>query len=497
MFNRQDLELAISNADLAVSTTPADHPDRANLLYELGTILTVRHKWTENMDDLHTALRSFLDTFALQNAIPLIRIRGARKALQILVSMEEWNQASSLAQAAIKLLPFICGRFSRREDQQYAISQISGLAADACTLSLKNCHVHRALQQLEFGRGVILGYLMDSRSDLSRLKNDYPYLANEYSALRFKAYADIEEKEPVIRAQLIRERREAATRLEACLHRIRLESGYERFLLEPTVDELQQLASEGPIVIVNATDIGCDAIIVSTSKVQAIALPEMNSSQAPPFFQQILGRYRAIDHPQRRNFERDLEADTGEADFDQMSWLWFCCVKPILKELKDIQASDSHQLSRVWWIGTGIASSFPFHAAGQYDKELESYQNSENTLSQIIPSYTPTIKALSYARSCASKAATFNRDETSILLVTMPTTPGQRSLPGVDHEKLAIQRITKDFCRIKVLESPTVEHVLEHITGFDIAHFACHGSVDSEDPSNSHLLLQKSGPSGP
>ena len=53
------------------------------------------------------------------------------------------------------------------------------------------------------------------------------------------------------------------------------------------------------------------------------------------------------------------------------------------------------------------------------------------------------------------------------------------------------------FCKIKALESPTVEHVLENITGFDIAHFACHGSVDPEDPSNSHLLLQKSGPSGP
>lgn len=42
-----------------------------------------------------------------------------------------------------------------------------------------------------------------------------------------------------------------------------------------------------------------------------------------------------------------------------------------------------------------------------------------------------------------------------------------------------------------------VEHVLETITGFDITHFACYGSVDPEDPSNSHLLLQKSGPSKP
>lgn len=54
---------------------------------------------------------------------------------------------------------------------------------------------------------------------------------------------------------------------------------------------LKKCAHEGPIVIVNATDIRCDAIIVSTAQVQALALPEMNSLQAPSFFQPKLGRY--------------------------------------------------------------------------------------------------------------------------------------------------------------------------------------------------------------
>lgn len=432
----------------------------------------------------------------MPSALPHIRLGCARGALHLLVFKEKWEQASSLAQAAMKLLPYVCDRYLSREDQQYAILQISGLASDACSLSIKMGRVDQGLQQLEFGRGIILGYLIDSRNDLIKLQNDYPRLADEHDGLRFTVYTDIEAKEPIIRAQLLRERGEAATRLEDCLRRIRLKSGYERFLLEPTVDELQQSASEGPVVIVNATHIGCDAIIVSTSEVQAIALPEMNSSQAPSSFQEKLKRYRKIDYKQWRSYQRDIEDDTGESDIKQtpwLSWLWFCCVKPILKELKDGKASETHELPRVWWIGTGIASSFPFHAAGHYDKELANCQDSENTLSQIIPSYTPTIKALSYARSCASRAATVNRKETSILIVTMPTTPGHGSLPGVDLEKLAIQKMTKDFCRIKALESPTVEDVLENITKFDIAHFACHGSVDPEDPSNSHLLLQKSG----
>lgn len=150
--------------------------------------------------------------------------------------------------------------------------------------------------------------------------------------------------------------------------------------------------------------------------------------------------------------------------------------------------SDSHLLLRVWWIGTGIASSLAFHAAGQNTKGIG---NTENTLSQIILSYTSTIKTLSHARSRASTAATISRKKTSILVVTMPTTPRNASLPGVDREKLGIQQMNNEFYKIKALENPTAKDVLENMSRFDIIHFACHGIVDPKDPSNSHLLLQK------
>ena len=331
-------------------------------------------------------------------------------------------------------------------------------------------------------------------------------MSKEYDSLRLKAYARVEEKQPILREKLLKECRQAASSLEDCLNRIRQKQGYERFLLEPTVHELQQNANKGPIVIVNVTDIRCDAIIVSTAEIQAIPLPEMNSRQAPSSFHQRLARYRKIDSQSLRIYERDIENDLegndhvqldANAGIDYMSWLWSNCVKIIMKEIKNSQASDFHELPRVWWIGTGIASAFPFHAAGQYIKDSENAQDFENTLSHIIPSYTPTIKALSYARSCASKAAIINSSEMSILVVTMPSTPKHNSLPGVEQENLVIRRITTNICKIKVLNHPTAEDVLNNMNGFDIVHFACHGCADPDDPSNSHLLLQKGGPSGP
>lgn len=282
-----DLEVAILKAQLTVSNTPKNHPDQAERLYLLGDVLSSQYNQTRRVDDIETALRNFLSVFDLSNAIPLSRVRAARRAISMLVIKENWEQASSLVQAAIELLPFISSRYLSRDDQQYAIMQISGLAADACSLSLKVGNVHQTLQQLEFGRGVILGNLIDGQSDVTNLQDNYPDLAKKYESLWFEAYKDIEAKEPTIWEALHNHRRDAVNRLEDCLHEIRQKNGYERFLLEPSIDELQQSAREGPIVFVNATAIGCYAIIVSASKVQDIALPEMNFPNAPQFFAKV------------------------------------------------------------------------------------------------------------------------------------------------------------------------------------------------------------------
>ncbi len=169
-----DLEATISNTELAVSLTPTDPPAQAKRLRNLGISLSDQYEQTGNMYDLEAALKSFITSFNIANAIPLTRIRTARCAIRILLITKDWDQASRLAQDAVKLLPFVCGRYSSHADQQYAILQISGLVADACSLSLQVGNVHQALGQLELGRGIILGYLMDSRSDLSLLQKDYP-----------------------------------------------------------------------------------------------------------------------------------------------------------------------------------------------------------------------------------------------------------------------------------------------------------------------------------
>lgn len=193
------------------------------------------------------------------------------------------------------------------------------------------------------------------------------------------------------------------------------------------------------------------------------------------------------DEEYNRGIESEAEpTETYSNNF--LSQLWTSCVKPILVELCK-EYPESETPLRIWWIGTGVASSLPFHAAGDHSTD-------ENTLSRAISSYTPNIKALLYARSSFEKSAAHKGPKASLLVVTMPNTPDHTSLPGVTQEASAIETAVGDIFTVNHLMRPSVESVMGEIARSDIVHFACHGLSDQVDPSNSHLLLHEQTSSG-
>jgi CHAT domain-containing protein len=144
--------------------------------------------------------------------------------------------------------------------------------------------------------------------------------------------------------------------------------------------------------------------------------------------------------------------------------------------ISDLQKSDS--LPRLYWCPTGPFAFLPIHAAGMFIEGRE-----EECISEyVVSSYTPTIGAL--LGSSAVSTGSFN-----MLAVIQPDTPGQRPLPCTINEMRKIEAHVPSTDLVRLVHG-SVEEVISHLPDVTIAHFACHGQQNTQNPFDSALLLQ-------
>ncbi|CAG8909318.1 unnamed protein product, partial [Penicillium egyptiacum] len=463
-----DLEEAIRVSRQAVVATPNDHPDLAMWFNNLGNKLESRYERTRQIGDLEEAIQVSRQAVLIKQAPPLKRIAAAVLALRLLLKREDYCGAYTLSAEAIDLLQLVHKRSLTLQDRQYVVSHFSGLAIQACSLALQTRQPpFQALRLLDSGRGVILSLLMDDRSDTSKLKDAHPALCVQYESLRIEVNTPLESTTFQQTGESISRRRtKAIEELEKCIQDIRHLPGFDSFQQGLTAEQMQNASIKGSIIVVNVTSLRSDAIIISASGFSLVPLPRLEAVQAQRWVDQKLTS--AVNNKSYRQF---------------LTWLWRECVKPVLTELGHSFQSSPEDLPRVWWIGTGLASSFPFHAAGDIF-------TAENTFCRVLSSYTPSIKALLHARERVSTSDLSNETPPKLLMVTMANTPGANDLPGVKAETSTVLGALGNFVHVEVLDQPDPASVIRQIRECNIAHFACHGTSNSDDPSQSGLLLQ-------
>jgi CHAT domain-containing protein len=113
----------------------------------------------------------------------------------------------------------------------------------------------------------------------------------------------------------------------------------------------------------------------------------------------------------------------------------------------------------------------------------------KNAIDRVISSYTPTIKALGYARQQNMRVA--NIEFQRAMLVGMPATPGldYGNLPDVEKETNDLYRLLSPRIATTVIRRPNKINVLAALQDHQIVHFACHGVLSLVSPSESTLLL--------
>ena len=494
-----DLKEATSMFRRAVEITPIDHPDRAKYLLNLGNQTARLFDKRLVMSDVDSAVNYFQQSWATRTASPFLRIKAAMRCIMLLALIRP-GDAVQLGKEVVQLLPLVNPKLLDYSDQQQVMSTFTGIASEVCSLLVQAGEIAEAVEYLEQGRAIIIGHQIDIRSDISDLAEMYPELSQQYEQLRkelnmpFNLASQASENN---REVALKRRRQLDKRLLASVRKIRAVRGYERFLLGQTAAEIQACAEGGVIVVVNVAQLGCEAILISASFIRVTQLDDMTVADAEAWLR--------IDWSGGGRQER---AAKNRKYAEYLAWLWRTCVNPIFDTLdgrstenengdaerhqaENMKERLDQQTHRIWWIGSGLAGSMPFHAAGIHRAGC-----TDTAFHRAISSYAPSVKALAHAQK-RMRIAEGRADSESIMVVTMPTTPAEADgkrwakLDGVLKERDALVEIAQRRISHLDMMQPSVRRVLDELPHRSIAHFACHGSTDLVDPSNSGLILQK------
>lgn len=496
MGQSADLEEAISVIRQCMERhSSLNEIDKASLQSCLGICLASYYQYSEEACVREEAVSNILGAWSCQTLPPLHRAHFAGVLILGLAAASKNEEAIAVGKEVLDLIPIAHSRLVDSRDLQEAMRSFTDSGALLCSLLLASDQPFDALEQLERGRAVMIAQLIDGNEELSSLEIHHPQLFKQFHQLRNrlnspKDFMDqqIEEHESEHNSHRrvhvvdhatkkqhteLHNHHEVRVRLDQCLKDIRDQIGYERFMLGQRTIEMKKHAMDGTIVIVNITSQRSDAILVTSTSITALHLPQLLWHDAREWVVSTWPKAR-----QRRS----EWAGRNEKYKEYMVWLWDVCVLPILdSRLVNQEMSD---LPRVWWIGSGLGSTMPFHAAGIHTRD-----STANTISRVVSSYTPSIKALAWAQTRHSMIQ--NRSRGAFMMTTMPTTPGYKALSGVTREKDEIIAKISGHIETQALDLPDSQSVLKHLSQCSIAHFACHGTIDRHDPSNSGLILRR------
>ena len=439
----------------------------------------------------HAALREFSELAARNDARTDLLLRAAEVASRLEVSLnKDYGAAYLHAKEALDILPGAVLLFSNRLEQLRLVRKYHFLPSNGMALAIAaDVQPSQILANIEQSRAFIWERYLLSETPIKALREQHEQFANEFERLRSLLITQRpSESNSIIgsalppKDQLRLERHAHTQSYDELLAKIRQEKGFEHFPLTYAPDDINVGRDEAmPIVYINLNTYRCDAVIAFSNGVKVLALKDLEMDHV--FYQ--AGQLYAAQLQLSEDFRMAC------ATFEQvMLWLWQAVAKPILEHLeRDGFNNGDMRNKRVFWVSSGWLSVFPIHAAGDWTLGRRPETN-PSVQERCISSYIPSIKALDFLRRQSEHHGSL-ADEGKALLVGMPDTPGmsQDSDLNADIEIASIMSLMDEDISAQVLLSPlpTSSDVKSALSRCEMAHFACHGCADREDPSKSAL----------
>jgi CHAT domain-containing protein len=344
----------------------------------------------------------------------------------------------------------------------------ASLAVNAFSCGIRHGALTTAVELVERGRAVFWTHLARFRTTLDELfmaHHTGEALAEEFKQLSFQLRNSFDQSTEDQSLQL----RQLTTQWDNVVPRIRMFPAFSRFLQPPLFSDLQKAAAEGPVIIVNASQYGCDALIVLSDQgpvLVPIDITQTEVSELSSEFQSVVEQFGCSDH--QNKFVGILRK------------LWHDIVDPVVQTLK---ASNVRPGSRIWWCPTAEFTLLPLHAAGAYEKKRDS-------LSHIyISSYTPTLATLVRARQQVSR----DTSPQYFVAIGQGNPDRGKELRCVAPELAAItQRLGPIVSSFTSLQDSlaTVQGALDALNHNQWLHLACHGMPNRTQPFESSFTMR-------
>jgi tetratricopeptide (TPR) repeat protein len=260
--NAADIDATISSRQDAVRLEPIDSPFRAGYLLNLGVSLFIRAKGDADSADFHQSILLLREAADQKNAPPLHRFDAASQWAE---QSRGCNPSDAMLayKQAIDLLPRVAWHGASVGARHHALSKAGNVVCDAAAHAIQLGDPRLAVELLEQGRSVVWGQMLQLRTPLDDLRisnkefaERLEYIGNilaQGGSDRDTANDDIEE--------LGRRNRQLADEWDELVSKVRSLAGFEDFLLPKKIKDFSEVASEGPIVMVNISQYRCDALV--------------------------------------------------------------------------------------------------------------------------------------------------------------------------------------------------------------------------------------------
>jgi hypothetical protein len=492
------LDEAVDHAAAAVAAIPISSPIRAGALGTLGWALYVREESVGSKPaDLPRAAAALREASAQLAAPARTRLDAAWMLGIVGVSEGLAELALEGFGAAIELLPLVASRALSVDQRMDILAEYAGLASDAAAVAIHANQLERAVELVDAGRSIIWEQALELRTELSELDRVAPGMAARLVELRSlldsfdpdlavaSAEAAPDRGPSPLRQQRADEAKGTLAReFDALVTKVRQLPNFEHFLRPRPFSELAGRAEDGPVVVLNASNLGCHALIVRNG----VTVVPLNVTKAG--VDRLVERFAAI-----ANSSSAMRGD-GLADRQEMlsilHALWREIAEPVLRATGLCDRSASAQPPRLWWCPTGRLTLLPIHAAGVHQQRGDDWPSAVADV--VVSSYATTLRDLRRGQRSA-----VTTPDPQILAVAMTSTQGADDLTGAEREVEAIARYFPIATRLQSQPTTsgrhadhsvaTVERVRAGLRTHDWAHFACHAHQSSDDPLDSSIWL--------